>query len=151
VLAGTVFGYKAHQDYFEGVLRPKLNGMHRFIGPVGGIRKEELLANAQCLLIPSLVSETSSLVAMEALACGTPVVAFRRGALPEIVVHGETGYVVDTPDEMADAIIGVRDLSPSRCREYALAHFSAEKMAARYFRLYEEVRSMTLSAGRKVA
>ena len=149
ILAGTVFGYPAHHDYFANVLQPKLNGMHRFIGPVGVRRKEELLAGAQCLLIPSLVSETSSLVAMEALGCGTAVVAFRVGALPEIVVEGETGYLVDTPEQMADAIHSARQLSPSLCRENAIAHFSAQNMIDRYFKLYEEL--ARAPAARKVA
>jgi len=138
-LAGTVFGYKAHTDYFEQVLRPKLKGDHRFVAAVGGRRKQELLAGARCLVVPSLVSETSSLVAMEAIACGTPVVAFRRGALPEIVQHGRTGFLVDDVDDMAKAIDAARDLSPSVCREYAEANFSSIKMAERYLHLYRSI------------
>ena len=139
VLAGKAFGYKAHEHYFTTVLRPKLTGPHLYIGEVGGWRKQQLLGGAQCVLVPSLVSETSSLVAMEAMACGTPVVAFRRGALPEIVQHGQTGFLVDTVEDMAEAILAARHLSPSVCREYAETHFSAERMSAHYFRLYESV------------
>jgi glycosyltransferase involved in cell wall biosynthesis len=139
VLAGTVFGYKTHQDYFDNVLRPRLVPPHRYIGAVAGSRKQKLLAGARCLLIPSLVSETSSLVAMEAMACGTPVVAFRRGALPEIVTHGRTGLLVDTVQEMADAIHAAGELSPSLCREHAETHFSAARMTERYFQLYRRI------------
>ena len=67
-------------------------------------RKRRLLAAARCLLVPSLAQETSSLVAMEALASGTPVVAFRSGALPTLIEHGRTGFVVDGTARMADAI-----------------------------------------------
>lgn len=151
VIAGMVFGYRAHRDYFDNVLSPKLNGVHRFIGPVEGARKEQLLAGARCVLIPSLVSETSSLIAMEAAACGTPAVAFRRGALPEIIVDGETGYLVDTPDQMADAIRAARELSPSRCREYAFAHFSSHTMISRYFDLYESLITTQVLSAQKVA
>ncbi len=143
VLAGAVFGYKAHEDYFHNMLRPRLKGRHRYVGSVGGSRKQKLLAGARCVLIPSLVSETSSLVAMEAMACGTPVVAFRRGALPEIVRHGQTGFLVDTPEQMGDAILAAAELSPSLCREYAEAHFSAERMTQGYFRLYDSICSAT--------
>ena len=139
VLAGTVFGYTAHQNYFRDVLAPKLHSPHRFIGAVGGYRKRELLASARCLLVTSTVSETSSLVAMEAMACGTPVIAFRCGALPELVQHGRTGFLVDTPDEMADAIAAAGELSPRLCREHAEKNFSADRMAERYFDLYRAV------------
>lgn len=152
ILAGTVFGYQAHQEYFANVLRPKLDGVHRFVGSVGGRRKTELLAGAQCLLVPSLVSETSCLVAMEAMACGTPVVAFRRGALPEIIVEGETGYLVDTIEQMAAAIHATRDLSSSLCRAYAQARFSAERMTSEYRKLYDNVvTASSIRAREKVA
>lgn len=139
LIAGTVFAYKTHQDYFESVLLPKLHPPHRFVGNVGGLTKQELLAGARCLLAPSMVSETSSLVAMEAMACGTPVVAYRRGALPEVVDDGHTGFLVDTVEEMAEAIGAARKLDPGVCRAYAEANFSATRMAASYFHLYESV------------
>lgn len=139
ILAGTVFGYAAHQEYFQAMIRPRLSGRHRFVGAVGRLRKRELLAGARCLVLPSLVSETSSLVAMEAMASGTPVVAFRRGALEEIIEHGRTGFLVDTPEELSDAIEASRDLSSSLCRERAEAAFSAEKMIREYLALYREV------------
>jgi glycosyltransferase involved in cell wall biosynthesis len=137
VLAGQVFGYEAHQEYFETMIRPRLTGQHRFIGPVGGHRKNELLAGARCLLVPSLVDETSSLVAMEALACGTPVVAFRRGALAEIVENGCTGFLVETNSQMTQAVLDADQLSSSLCRERAERNFSATRMIREYFSVYE--------------
>jgi glycosyltransferase involved in cell wall biosynthesis len=146
VLAGQVFGYKAHVDYFETVLRPRLVPPHRFIGPVGGNQKAELLARARCLVVPSLVAETSCLVAMEALASGTPVVAFRRGAMSEVVEHGCTGFLVDTPQQLADAIVAAGELDPAACRLRAERYFSADKMITAYLSLYEEITSAARGA-----
>src|SRR5690606_13845246 len=111
----------------------------RFIGPLGFARKRRFLAAARALLVPSLVPETSSLVAMEALACGTPVVAFRSGALPEIVEHGRTGLIVETVDEMAEAIAFAPRLDPRACLEAARTRFSCERMTREYLSLYEEL------------
>ena len=143
VLAGQVFAYEAHQEYFETMIRPRLTGQHRFIGAIGGQRKNQLLAGARCLLVPSLVDETSSLVAMEALACGTPVVAFRRGALTELVEDECTGFLVETPAQMARAILDADQLSSSFCRDTAERNFSANRMIREYLFLY---RSLALSS-----
>jgi len=91
------------------------------------------------LLLTSTVEETSSLVAMEAMACGTPVVAFRRGAFPEIVAGGETGFMVDTFDEMVAALHGADRISPDACRARVEAQFSASRMAREYEELYRRV------------
>jgi glycosyltransferase involved in cell wall biosynthesis len=139
ILAGRVFGYQAHEEYFEAMIRPRLAGEHRFIGPVGGNRKQQLLGGARCLLVPSLVAETSCLVAMEARACGTPVVAFRRGALAEVVDHGRTGFLVDTQSEMAKAIAAASQLSPTLCRDRAEKLFSSGSMLEQYLSLYSEL------------
>ena len=82
LLGGKVYQYREHVAYFRREIEPRLDGRRlRFLGPVGFARKRRLLAAARCLLAPSLAPETSSLVAMEALACGTPVIAFPSGAL----------------------------------------------------------------------
>jgi glycosyltransferase involved in cell wall biosynthesis len=135
-LAGATFAHQAHQRYFREVVVPLLDEHRRFIGQVGGVFKRRLLARARCVLIPSRVDETSSLVAMEALASGTPVIAFRRGALPDIVEHGRTGFIVDTEEEMADAIAAAGELRRADCRAAAEARFSADEMIRRYFALY---------------
>ena len=136
LLAGEVFRYEGHERYFRSEILPRLDSLRRFLGPVGFSRKRRLLAQARCLLIPSLVAETSSLVAMEALACGTPVIAFRSGALPEIIDHGRTGFLVSDQHEMSEAIQAAGDLDPSVCRQAARERFSAERMSVRYLDLY---------------
>ena len=137
VMAGEVYQYPAHQRYFNEKIAPRLDGSQaRFIGPIGPTRKRRLLGAAQCLLVPSQVPETSSLVAMEAMASGTPVVAYPAGALAEIVEHGKTGFLVHNAIEMAEAIDACRSLDPADCRRAAKDRFSASRMIQDYLRLY---------------
>jgi glycosyltransferase involved in cell wall biosynthesis len=89
------------------------------------------------------VSETSSLVAMEALACGCPVVAFPAGALRDIVEPGVTGFLVSTTDEMAEAILLCDGIDRERCRAIARQRFSLDAMIAAYFRVYRRLASTT--------
>ncbi len=145
VLAGEVFPYAEHQRYFREEVAPRLNARRRFIGPAGFDRKRRLLSQARCLLIPSLVAETSSLVAMEALASGTPVIAFPSGALAEIVEHGRTGFLVENAREMAQAIRAAREIDPQACRDAAQERFSAERMVAQYFDAYATILSRTVA------
>ena len=140
LIAGCTFPYPDHVRYFEEEVRPQLDRRRRFIGPIGIVRKRRLLAAAQCVLVPSLVAETSSLVAREALACGTPVVGFPRGALRSIIEHGRTGYLVDEADGMSRAIEACRHLSGAVCRE-AGARFSARRMIEQYFEVYRQLGS----------
>lgn len=141
VIAGEVFRYRAHHDYFAKEILPRLDGVNssRFIGPAGFARKRRLLAAARCLLVPSLVPETSSLVSMEAMACGTPVIAFRSGALPEIVEHGRTGFIVNDAREMAEAIRRVDGIDPEECRATARKRFSASRMINEYLGWYKKL------------
>jgi len=143
LLGGTVFPYEAHQQYYYEEIVPRLDRQRVYLGPLGFARKRRLLAGARCLLLPTLAPETSSLVAMEALACGTPVVAFPSGAIPEIVDHGVTGFLVRDAAEMADAIGACADLDPQQCRSIARERFAVERMTARYFDVYRQLARST--------
>ena len=136
LMGGEVFPYPAHLDYFETEVRPRLDHRRRFLGPFGLARKRRLLAAARCVLIPSLAPETSSLVAMEAAAAGTPVIAFPNGALPETVEHGRTGFLVENVREMVEAIARADKIDPGICRAVARVRFSHVRMVAQYLDLY---------------
>ncbi len=139
VIAGKLFPYPAHLEYFEHRVKPQLDVMRRYIGPIGGATKQHILAAARCLIVASLIPETSSLVAMEALAAGTPVVAFARGALPEVIEHGETGFLVSNEDEMVAAIKEVDRLSPFACQAAARKRFDVRQMIEKYFAAYAKI------------
>ncbi len=139
LLGGQVFGYETHRRYFRDEIVQRLDGWRRFLGPVGLARKRRLLAAARCLVVPSLAPETSSLVAMEALAAGTPVIAMANGALPEIVDHGRTGFLVEDVSGMAAAIEAAPAIDPAACRDAARARFSVDGMAGRYLELYHRL------------
>jgi glycosyltransferase involved in cell wall biosynthesis len=139
LIGGAVFAYEAHRRYFEREIWPRLGPRARFLGPLGWARKRRLLNAARCLLVPSLASETSSLVAMEAIACGTPVVAFPAGALADIVEPGVSGYLVSDARAMAAAIGAVDRIDRQRCRAEARRRFSLERMVAGYFALYRRL------------
>jgi len=144
IIGGRVYPYRAHQQYFEEKIEPQLKksvapAIHQFAGPLTPERRQLLLTQAKCLLHPTLAPETSSLVAMEALAAGTPVIAYRSGALSEIVEDGVTGFLVKDVDEMAEAIRKVDQISPATCHEAAERRFSKQHMIERYFDLYRRL------------
>jgi glycosyltransferase involved in cell wall biosynthesis len=141
VIAGTVFDYPEHREYFNSQIAPRLGGQISFIGNVSGERKAKLLAGAKCLLLPSLAAETSSLVAMEAAAAGTPVIAWRSGALPEIVSNRRTGFLVSSVEEIIEAMRQVESIDPETCRAEAERRFASTKMASEYFALYNALTS----------
>lgn len=139
LIGGHVFPYEAHERYFRERVAPFLDRRRRFLGPLGFERKRRLLAAARCVLIPSLAAETSSLTAIEALACGTPVIAFPSGALPTIIDHGRTGFIVKDVQEMADAIAVADTLDPAACKAASAERFSQERMTARYLEVYHRI------------
>ena len=139
LIGGTVFAYPAHKHYFATSVAPQLDVRRRFLGPLGFARKRRLLAGAQCLLVPSTAPETSSLVTMEALACGTPVIAYPSGALAELIDPGRTGFLVRSAEEMAAAIAVAPSIDPNHCRQIARQRFCQSRMIETYLRLYHRL------------
>jgi glycosyltransferase involved in cell wall biosynthesis len=135
VVAGPVFS--PDQPYFDVLIRPELNGEFiRHLGPVDFPSKVDLLKRAQVLVSPLEVDEAFGLVMLEAMACGTPVVAYHRGAVPEVVRHGETGFVVHTYRELLNSLERISEIDPERCREHVARNFSQEAMVSAYLSLY---------------
>ncbi|HLK63084.1 MAG TPA: glycosyltransferase family 4 protein [Bryobacteraceae bacterium] len=138
-VAGPVYPYPSHQEYFEKCVKPLLDAERTYVGPLDLHQKALMLSRAECLLVPSLVAETSSLVAMEALSSGTPVVAFRAGALPEVLEDGVTGFIVDSVEQMAEAVSRVGTLSRTHCRKEAVRRFDAGRMIDDYLEIYRRI------------
>lgn len=149
LLAGRVYEYPEHQQYFAREITPRLDRSRRWIGRIAGARKRRLLAGARCVLIPSRIAETSSLVAMEALAAGVPVIAYPAGALPDIVEHGRTGFIAADVPSMARAIHAAPRIDPEDCRRAAHERFSATRMIRDYFALYEHLAAARASVSRR--
>jgi glycosyltransferase involved in cell wall biosynthesis len=139
LIAGRVFPYPDHEQYFAEKIEPRLGPQVRFLGNLDFPRKRRLLTAARCLLMPSLIAETSSLVAMEAIACGTPAVAFPIGALPDLIEPGVTGFLVRNTEEMAEAIQAAGSIDRERCREVARRRFSLKRMVDGYFGYYRKL------------
>jgi glycosyltransferase involved in cell wall biosynthesis len=132
----------ADADYFREKIEPLLKESKAFvdfIGEVGGKEKDEFLANAYALLFPIDWPEPFGLVTIEAMACGTPVVAYRRGSVPEILEDGVTGFVVDSLEEAVDAVARVDTLSRSKCRQVFEKRFTATRMARDYLAIYHRL------------
>jgi glycosyltransferase involved in cell wall biosynthesis len=138
LLAGKVD--PADREFFATTMAPLIDGDQVvFVGEADARIKRELYKAASCVLMPITWEEPFGLVLAEAQACGTPVIAFGRGAAPEIVLDGVTGFVVDTVDEMVVAVSRVNEISPMACRQHVEANFGREAMAEGYVRVYESI------------
>jgi glycosyltransferase involved in cell wall biosynthesis len=129
---------KVDQEYFETVIKPLLN--HRlveFVGEIGGREKEEFLGNAYAVLFPIDWPEPFGLVMIEAMACGTPVIAWRNGSVPEVMEDGVTGYIVGELDEAVRAIEKLASFDRRRCRQVFEKRFTADRMAGDYVNIYQ--------------
>jgi glycosyltransferase involved in cell wall biosynthesis len=124
--------------YFASQIEPRLGPDTTLFGVADAAAKRDLLARAACLLFPICWEEPFGLVVIEAMACGTPVVALRRGAVPELVVPGQTGIMVDEPRELPAAISAARRLDPGICRKHVEANFTTDVMAAGYEAAYRQ-------------
>lgn len=124
-------------EFYESTLRPLLQSPGvEYLGEIGGRDKEALLQGAEALLFPIDWPEPFGLVMIEAFAAGTPVIAYRRGSVSEIVEHGKTGWVVDSIDEAVTAVANVAKIDRAACRRAFEERFSAERMTQDYVGVY---------------
>ncbi|MEU2348531.1 glycosyltransferase [Modestobacter sp. NPDC049651] len=126
-------------EYFRSAIEPRLGPDVTMFGVADATAKRELLARAAVLVFPILWDEPFGMVMIEAMACGTPVVALRRGAVPEVVDDGVTGVLCDDPVELPAAIATARGLSPAACRRHVATCFDARTMVAGYEAVYRDV------------
>ena len=138
IIAGNV--HPVDQEYFQSEVIPHVDGKQiLYVGEADYTRKRQLLSGVQCLLAPITWSEPFGLFLIEAMACGTPVVALNRGSVPEVVQDGVTGFVVDRVEDMAKAVRKVPALRPADCRQYVEKNFNVSQMARNYLAAYHYI------------
>ncbi|MGH8638121.1 MAG: glycosyltransferase family 4 protein [Burkholderiales bacterium] len=129
------------REYFDSTIAPLLRGPYaEYVGEIGEGEKDELLGNAYALLFPIDWPEPFGLVMIEALACGTPVIAYRRGSVPEVLEDGVIGFIVTGLEDAIAATEKVADLDRRRCRQVFEERFTVERMARDYVAIYEKAR-----------
>lgn len=129
---------RVDQAYFDSQIRPLLNDPRiEFVGEIDDAQKSAFLGDARGLLFPIDWPEPFGLTMIEAMACGTPVVAYRCGSVPEVVEHGLTGFIVDTTDDAVSAVHRLDELNRGRVRDRFVERFSIERMANDYLAIYE--------------
>lgn len=129
-------------EYFRKEIEPSINRCRsavEFLGEVAGRQREELIAGAKALLFPIDWAEPFGLVMIEAMACGTPVIAFRRGSVPEVLEDGVTGFIVDSVDQAVDAVGQLHQINRRQCRKVFEDRFTARRMTADYLAIYERL------------
>ena len=129
----------AGNDYYEKVMKPILDSDKQiiYIGEVDSNQKKLWYSHARATLFPIQWGEPFGLVLIESMACGTPVLAFNKGSVPEIVVHGKTGFVVDSINDMLEAVRAIPNINSSDCRRHIKNNFSIASMARKYSELYQ--------------
>jgi len=139
---------RVDKDYFENVIEPLLRDpLVEFVGEIGDGEKDEFLGNAYALLFPIDWPEPFGLAMIEAMACGTPVIAYRSGAVPEVMEEGHTGFIVEGLEDAVEAVRRVPELSRKRCREVFDQRFTATRMAHDYVQVYERlIKSKSVTA-----
>jgi len=136
-----ISGIVQDEQYFKEKIAPQLNDQIEYIGSAGPEKRSTLLGNAFALLHPINFEEPFGLSVAEAMLCGTPVIAFNRGSMPELIKHGETGFLVNTIEEAVEAANKIKTVARDNCYDWATSQFSCDKMVDDYLKLYHQILS----------
>ena len=136
-----VGGQAVDNNYYDRVIKPLLDCDKQiiFIGEINSEHKKQWYRHARATLFPIQWEEPFGLVPIESMACGAPVIAFNKGAVPEIVVDGKTGFVVDSMNSMIEAVGRIDSIDPRECRRHVRINFSITSMASKYSELYNQI------------
>ena len=138
IIAGII----QDQNYFNQYVQPHLKqGEIEYIGSVGAEKRDQLLGNAELLLHPINFSEPFGLSIVEAMACGTPVVAFNKGSMSELIIDGTNGFLVNNSQEAIEKLRNIKSIDRFNCRNSVEKHFSKEIMAQNYIKVYNKILS----------
>jgi glycosyltransferase involved in cell wall biosynthesis len=138
IIAGNI--QEGHDNYFNTFIKPHLNNpLIEYVGQVNDEQKLYYLQRARAFLFPIKWEEPFGIVMAEAMACGVPVIGFRRGSVPEVIKHGKNGFIVDTVDEMIDAIKKIDELNRKEVREDCVSRFSPDVIAQQYLTLLDQM------------
>ncbi len=135
-----ISGLVQHQEYFNNKVKPFINDDDIvYVGNSGPEERDKLLGEAYALLHPISFKEPFGLSVAESMLCGTPVIAFNLGSMPELILHGKTGFLVNTINEAVEAIGNIKSVDRKYCREWAFSKFSREKMIDGYIEVYNKI------------
>ncbi len=137
-----IAGYIQDEDYYRTRVEPLIDGEQIvYDGNAGPQRRDQLLGGAMALLHPINFHEPFGLSVAESMFCGTPVIAFSRGSMPELIAHGKTGFLVNNTSQAVEALSGIKDIDRSYCRKHAQARFSVSAATEQYIKVYEDILS----------
>jgi glycosyltransferase involved in cell wall biosynthesis len=136
ILAGII----QDQAYYDQYIAPHIDGgKAAYIGSVGPVQRNQMLGNAFALLHPIQFDEPFGLSVIESMACGTPVIAFDRGSMPELILNGKNGFLVNTVGKAVEAVARIKEIDRSECRRHVERHFTVERMVKEYIQVYEMI------------
>jgi glycosyltransferase involved in cell wall biosynthesis len=135
-----ISGLIQHQEYFDNKVKPFINNEDIvYVGNLGSKERDKMLGEAYALLHPISFEEPFGLSVAESMMCGTPVIAFNLGSMPELINDGKSGFLVNTLEEAVEAVCNIKTINRKNCREWALSKFSREKMTEAYLQVYNQI------------